>query len=231
MVAAPLPLMGMDGGVVLAAAAGGLVAGGAAVAFARRELRRRPGDGAARRGLLDRPALVAATTGLLWAGVAPGFGWSWPAAAAVWALTAGLVALAAADVDRHLLPRRLIYATGAAAGACILAGTLVSGDWGRLAVAAGAALVCAAGFALVRRIDRRGLGAGDVRLAGLLGLVLGWVGIPQLFVALLAGNLGGLLVSAVLLAAGRIGRRTPLPYGAFLAGGAIVAVLALPPGR
>lgn len=226
MLAARLRLRVMDGGLVVAAAAGGLAAGGAAVLFARREL----GDRPARMRTLEHPPLPAAVTALLWAGIAARLGWSWPTAAAL-VLTAGLVALTGADIDRHLLPRRLVYATGILAGACILAGTLVSSDWGRLAVAVGAAAACTAGFGLVRALDRRGLGAGDVRLAGLLGLVVGWVGIPQLFVALLAGNLGGLLVAAGLLAAGRIGRRTPLPYGAFLAGGAVVAVLALPPGR
>jgi leader peptidase (prepilin peptidase)/N-methyltransferase len=67
---------------------------------------------------------------------------------------------------------------------------------------------------------RGGLGMGDVKLAGMLGFVLGWTGVP----ALLIGTVVGGVVAAVLLSRER-GRRATMAYGPYLAFGAAVAIL------
>jgi leader peptidase (prepilin peptidase)/N-methyltransferase len=69
------------------------------------------------------------------------------------------------------------------------------------------------------------LGFGDVRLMAVIGLVLGWFGPVTLLVGLLMANAAGLIVIVGLMAAGRAQRDTPVPYGVFLAVGAILAVL------
>ena len=92
------------------------------------------------------------------------------------------------------------------------------------AVAGGAAL---AGCYLVLVLLRPGqLGLGDVKLAGLLGLGLGWLGWP----AVLTGSLLAFVLFAgcalALLAAGRVTRRTALPFGPFMLTGALLVLLA-----
>jgi leader peptidase (prepilin peptidase)/N-methyltransferase len=68
------------------------------------------------------------------------------------------------------------------------------------------------------------MGDGDVRLAGLLGLYLGWIGLAHIPVGLFLGFLAGSLAGIVALARGG-GRKTALPFGPFMAIGAVVAML------
>jgi leader peptidase (prepilin peptidase)/N-methyltransferase len=73
---------------------------------------------------------------------------------------------------------------------------------------------------------RGGLGMGDVKLAGALGLVLGKV----VFLALVVGTLGGAAAAiAILIRRGAAGRRTTIAYGPYLALGAVLAILLFEP--
>jgi leader peptidase (prepilin peptidase) / N-methyltransferase len=72
---------------------------------------------------------------------------------------------------------------------------------------------------------RGGLGMGDVKLAGMLGFVLGWAVLP----ALLVGTVAGGIAAFVLLAGGSRTRRATLAYGPYLAIGGMIAVLAANP--
>jgi leader peptidase (prepilin peptidase)/N-methyltransferase len=76
-------------------------------------------------------------------------------------------------------------------------------------------------FLVVFLINPRGMGMGDVKLAGLIGLVTGW---PLVIVALLIGILIGGLVAVVVLALRLKGRKDIIPYGTFLAIGPIVTL-------
>jgi leader peptidase (prepilin peptidase)/N-methyltransferase len=69
------------------------------------------------------------------------------------------------------------------------------------------------------------MGFGDVRLAALIGLYLGWLGLLQVPIGLFLGFLLGAVVGSVALVASRSGLRTKIPFGPFLAAGAILAVL------
>lgn len=164
-------------------------------------------------------------TAALWIGVALRFGWSWTTPAAD-VFCSGLVALACVDLERYLLPRRIVYTTAGISGAFLLAGAASGAEWGRLSVALGCAGFAFGMFFALNRLNPRWLGFGDVRLAGVLGLVLGWLGVPYLLVGLLAANLAGLAVAVPLIAAGRMKKATPVPYGVFLAVGSMVALLA-----
>jgi leader peptidase (prepilin peptidase) / N-methyltransferase len=72
----------------------------------------------------------------------------------------------------------------------------------------------------------RGMGRGDVKLAGVLGLYLGWLGWSSLLVGVFAGFLLGGLVGGALLALRRAGLRTQFPFGPSMLAGAFVAVFA-----
>lgn len=167
----------------------------------------------------------AAVAVVMAAAVGLRFGASWSAPGlAVWA--GGLGVLAVSDVERMILPKRLVYPTLAATLAwLVLAAAEMHGSWGRLAAAIGAAAV-AEGLFLVCALAWPGsLGFGDVRLVGLVGLGVGWVAPLLVGVAVSVGVVAAGVVALVGLGAGRLSRRTPLPLGAFLAVAGVVTVV------
>ncbi len=141
-------------------------------------------------------------------------------------LAAGIlgVLLACIDIACKRLPHALVVpATGVAAvGLTIVAA--ITGQWSHLFVAFGGAAALGAVFLLLFLIPGGGLGFGDVKLAVLLGLFLGWIGWR---VVLLGGLLPWLLngpVLLVLLVSGRVGRRSSVPFGPAMLTGALVAI-------
>ena len=69
-----------------------------------------------------------------------------------------------------------------------------------------------------------GMGFGDVKLSGVLGLYLGWLGWGVLAVGLFLGFLLGGVFGIALIATGRGGRKSAVPFGPFMLGGALLAV-------
>jgi leader peptidase (prepilin peptidase) / N-methyltransferase len=133
---------------------------------------------------------------------------------------AALIALAGIDYDHKLLPNRIVYPL---AGYGLIATVLVERDDLVEHVVAGAG---AFAFLLAAVIAYpRGMGMGDVKLAGAMGLFLGLSVIPALLVAFLAGSVVGL---AILAREGAAGRKKAIPFGVFLALGGVVGVLAGP---
>jgi leader peptidase (prepilin peptidase)/N-methyltransferase len=133
---------------------------------------------------------------------------------------AALIALAAIDLDHRLLPNKIVYplaAWGILATLLVQRSDLVE----HLAAGAGAFT-----FLLVAVIAYpRGMGMGDVKLAGAMGLFLGLSVIPALLVAFLSGSVVGL---AMIAREGASARKKAIPFGVFLALGGIVAILAGP---
>lgn len=123
-------------------------------------------------GLGWKSAVAAAVAGAL-VGVA--LGWTW--ALVLWVpLVPVSVALAVVDWRTRLLPTAVIRPTYAALVVLVLLGWAVTGDSDTVVRAALGWLVAGGLFAILWFIYPRGLGYGDVRLAGLLGIALGWVG-------------------------------------------------------
>jgi leader peptidase (prepilin peptidase)/N-methyltransferase len=172
------------------------------------------------------PAVELLTAGLF-AGLAARFGWDW-ALPAYLALFAGLVALSWIDVERLLLPKAIIYPTLAIVTALLLLASAANNDWHSMWVA----VVCAAGwwmaFWALNFISPRVLGYGDVRLAPLLGLGLGWLGWRYVFIGFFGANLIGAVIGLALIATKHIARQQRIPYGVFLALGTAIAVYAGP---
>jgi leader peptidase (prepilin peptidase) / N-methyltransferase len=133
---------------------------------------------------------------------------------------AALIALAAIDLDLKLLPNKIVYPLAVYG---VIATVLVDRDDLLENLIAGAA---AFAFLLLAVVAYpRGMGMGDVKLAGAMGLYLGLSVIPALLVAFLSGSLVGV---AILAREGSAGRKKAVPFGIFLALGGIVGVLAGP---
>lgn len=133
---------------------------------------------------------------------------------------AALIALAAIDFDHKLLPNKIVYPLAAYG---VIATLLVDRDDLVENLIAGAG---AFAFLLLAVIAYpRGMGMGDVKLAGAMGLYLGLSVIPALLTAFLTGSIVGVVIIA---REGAAGRKKAVPFGVFLALGGIVGVLAGP---
>jgi leader peptidase (prepilin peptidase) / N-methyltransferase len=146
--------------------------------------------------------------------------------AAFCALSAGLVGLSWIDLRTKRLPRGIIYVTAAIGVPLLCVAAIVRHEPRRIwmmALGAGIALVF---MGLVYVASRGGMGDGDVRLSPLLGAYLGWLNPGFVGVGLFLGFLFGSVVGVVMMAVGRGGRKTALPFGPFLAVGTVVAVWA-----
>jgi leader peptidase (prepilin peptidase)/N-methyltransferase len=136
-------------------------------------------------------------------------------------LVAMLVPVALIDLDHRVIPNKI---TGPAAALAIVLGLALDPAAVPEQLISGAA---AAGFLLVFVLAYpRGMGMGDVKLAGVLGLYLGRSVAVAILVAVLAGTVVGAMVIARLGI--KQGRKTAVPFGPFLALGGIVALLAGP---
>jgi leader peptidase (prepilin peptidase)/N-methyltransferase len=134
------------------------------------------------------------------------------------ALASVLVAVTVTDLDRRVIPNRILIA-GAVAGIAIVVPT----DPGSLPERALWAAV-ASGFLILGAVAHRdGMGMGDVKLAALMGLYLGSAVAPALVIALAAGGALGL---AILIREGTAARERAIPFAPFLALGGIVALWA-----
>lgn len=189
-----------------------------------------------------RYPLVEAGTGLVFAGVAVWFlltRWSsFDVDASPRRLVAALielvaflylgaigVALALIDRDTHTLPNRIVV-PGYVVGVVLLgASAVLRGDPGALLRAAigGAALFLF--YFVVAVAAPRGMGFGDVKLAGVLGLFLGYLGWAQLVVGAFAAFLLGGLFAVGLLLARRAGRRSGIPFGPWMIAGAWLGIV------
>jgi leader peptidase (prepilin peptidase) / N-methyltransferase len=162
------------------------------------------------------------------AAVLGGFGWRFGAQAALAAYAvfgAALVAVSAVDLEHMRIPNRIVYPTLFVMTPLLVVASAVDHRWGSLARAAIGGAVAFTAFFLLHLAVPKGMGFGDVRLAGVIGLGTGWLGLGHVFVAFAtAFVLGGVIGIGVMIATGG-GRKTKVPFGPFLAAGAVVAVL------
>ncbi|CAN5695361.1 A24 family peptidase [soil metagenome] len=172
----------------------------------------------------SRYPLIEGATGLLFALAAWKFG---PSGEAV--VFAGffftLVVLTVIDLEHLLLPNRIVYPAFIAGWIALSLLALATSEVARLGDAALGALIFGGFFTLVAFIYPAGMGGGDVKLAFVLGTFLGWLGVPGvvlvgMFLSFVLGALGGIITAA---ATGG-GRKTAVPFGPFLALGAVLAV-------
>lgn len=145
---------------------------------------------------------------------------------AVWLLLAPvLVLLTTVDRTVHRLPDVLTLPV--AGGVVLLLGAVsplpgAGGSW-TLALLGG--LVLSGAYFLLFVINPRGMGFGDVKLAITLGVALGWYGWDVLFVGAFAGFVLGAVYGLSLVVGRKAGRKTAMPFGPFMAAGALLGVL------
>lgn len=177
-----------------------------------------------------RYPVVEATTGLLFLAVVLRF---LPSAAtgaalighalvliALLYLMAVSVALTLIDLDTHTLPNRIVLPMYPVLAVLLLVSSALTGDWiAALRGLGGLALLGGVYLALAIAVPR-GMGFGDVKLAGALGLVLAYLGWGPLAVGAFGAFLLGGTFGIVLLAIRRAGRSTGIPFGPWMLLGA-----------
>jgi leader peptidase (prepilin peptidase)/N-methyltransferase len=175
---------------------------------------------------------LARTPGLGWGFAIAGAvtcGWvamslGWSAALPAW-LYLALVGLLLSWIDSRtcLLPTRIIAPSYAVVAALLIVASVVDEDWAALVRAALGWAIGGGTFFVMWLIYPKGLGYGDVRLAGLLAMALAWVGWPEFTVGMYAGFLLGGLVGGGLVLAQVVDRRR-YPFGPFMVLGALVGL-------
>lgn len=158
-------------------------------------------------------------------GAAPALVGLRPAAVGLAWFGGAAVVLAGVDLACHRLPDRVSYPAAVVVAAALLADAAVTGSWPALVRAAVSAVAAFAVATAAAAVSPEALGYGDVKLLGLLGLVLGWAGWGVLLGGVFAGLLVGAAASLVLLANRRVGWRTAVPFGPPLIVGAYVALV------
>lgn len=168
--------------------------------------------------------VVVAGTGALFAALGLRFGDSWVLPAYL-LLAASLVALSVIDLRHFLLPNRIIYPVTGASVALLVLAALAEGDSEALLRSFAGAVGAFVVFLALHLVSPRAMGFGDVRLAFLLGLDLGWLGGGEVVLGLLLGFVYGAVIGLVLIATGIRSRRDHIPFGPFMAAGALTALL------
>lgn len=166
------------------------------------------------------PAVEVAAGGIVVAGALHSTGPLQAAAQAAFLLAMLVVTLI--DLDHRIIPDE-ISVPGIALGILVCPVLGISRWEGIAGAAAGFSALFLVALAYRRLRGIEGMGGGDLKLAGMLGAFLGWKG---LLLTLVLGSFAGAVVGMVLIALGRGGGKTALPYGTFLAPAAALVALA-----
>ncbi|HEY6795551.1 MAG TPA: prepilin peptidase [Kineosporiaceae bacterium] len=172
---------------------------------------------------------VEAVTALAFAGVT---GWALHRPGTAWALPAFLylaavsIALAVIDQDTFRLPFTIVAPAYPVSAVLLGAASWAAHDRTAAVRALAGGAVLWGLYRLLHLVHPAGMGYGDVRLAGVLGMYLGWLGWSALAVGAFLGFAVGGVGGAVVLATRRSGLRTAIPYGPYLIAGAWLGVLA-----
>ncbi len=135
------------------------------------------------------------------------------------------VALALIDLDVKRLPNVIVLPSYLVGGLLLGMAALVQRDLSSYLTALLGMAALFSLYFLLAFIYPAGMGFGDVKLAGVLGLYLGWLGWSELLVGAFLGFLLGGVVGGGLMALGRATRKSKIPFGPFMLAGAFLAVL------
>jgi leader peptidase (prepilin peptidase)/N-methyltransferase len=136
------------------------------------------------------------------------------------------VALALIDIDVKRLPNAIVLPSYAVCAVLLGLAAVAEGDFSSYA-RAGLGMAALFGlYFLLAFIYPAGMGFGDVKLAGVLGMYLGWLGWAEVVTGGFLGFLFGGLVGGALMAVHRAGRKSQIPFGPFMLLGAFVAIFA-----
>lgn len=148
----------------------------------------------------------------------------------VWALPAFLylagisIALTLIDLDTQTLPNKIVVPSIAVGLVLLAVASAGTANWGALLSAVAGSATLFGFYLIVAIISPRGMGMGDVKLAAVLGLYLGWLGWGVLAVGAFAAFLLGGLFAIALLIGRKARRRTAIPFGPWMIAGAWLGI-------
>jgi leader peptidase (prepilin peptidase) / N-methyltransferase len=175
------------------------------------------------RRLAVRPPVIEVGTALLFVLAVLELRLSWELPAFLFLAAAGVL-LTVIDLQHRLLPNRVVLPSIGIGTALLALAALAGQEWSSLLRAMLGAVVLFSVFLVLALIAPRGMGMGDVKLAALLGLALGWVSWGAVLVGAAAGFVVQAVVAVLLLASRRIGLRGELPFGPAMLLGAVLAL-------
>ena len=129
------------------------------------------------------------------------------------------------DARTHRLPNRIVLPTLAGLGVLVIAEAIFLADATRLVRALGGMVILAVFYGVLRMISASGMGGGDVKLAAVIGLLLGWHGWQQLAVGAAAAFVLGALYALALVAMRRADGSTRIAFGPWMILGAAWGVV------
>ncbi len=181
-------------------------------------------------GISIRYPVVEVLCGLLWLGVFwhPGLPWtpamqSWTFPAELWPglfCVTVLLTVSGIDLDEQIIPNRIILPSIAIGLVALGVVSIVRSDYHIILHAVYGMLIGGGFLGIIAFLAPRGMGMGDAKLGAFIGIFLGFYVLAGLLIAFLLGS----IISIILLATKRKGRRDRIPFGPFLAMGGILAL-------
>jgi leader peptidase (prepilin peptidase)/N-methyltransferase len=166
----------------------------------------------------------ALITAITFGALAWRFGLAWILPALL-VFAAASTVLALVDLAEKRLPNAVIFPTLAAVAVLLLVATWLSGEWIALLWAAVGSAGMFVVYFVLALISPSSMGMGDVKLALVIGLLLGWFGLNAWLIGLLAAFVVGGLVALVALLLRQVTLRGSIPFGPSMLAGALVALL------
>ncbi|MFF2370608.1 prepilin peptidase [Agromyces sp. NPDC058110] len=197
-------------------------------ALVQRALRTPAGIGEERMPRRTVRVLSAAITGVTFGLLGLRFG-AWPLLPALLVFAAGATVLALVDLIEHRLPNTVVFTTLGVVAVFVGFASLFTARAAPALYALGGAAAMFAVYLLLALISPGAMGMGDVKLALLIGFVLGWFGLTAWLIGLLGAFVIGGVIAIVGLAARRVTLRGSIPFGPSMLAGAIVALVLVGP--
>jgi leader peptidase (prepilin peptidase)/N-methyltransferase len=171
-----------------------------------------------------RTSAAAVVTGVLWAAATHAVQ-PFLALTPFLAFLALAVAVSFTDLSHRLVPRQLLYGGLGVIVPLLVIVSAVEHTWSHLFWAAICGAAAFAVFFVIWFLVPRGMGFGDVRLSGVIGLTVGYLGVVHAYVAFLVGFVVGVVFGLVLMVGSSAGRKTRIPFAPALCIGAVVAIV------
>lgn len=146
-------------------------------------------------------------------------------AAYAWFAAVSIV-LTLIDLDTRRLPDAVVLPSLGVLAVLLVLAAILDADLAPLIGGAVGAAALFAFYLLLSIVRPGGMGGGDVKLAAMIGLMLGWLGWGSLVVGAFAAFLLGGVAGVALIVAGRATRRTSIPFGPWMLAGAWIGILA-----
>lgn len=136
------------------------------------------------------------------------------------------IALTVIDLDTHRLPNAIVLPSYLVGGILLAFVSLLSGDWGASLRAFLGMVALYAFYFVLRWVSRTGMGGGDVKLAGVIGMYLAYLGWDAFAIGAFAAFVLGGIFGLGLLIARRAGRKSAIPFGPWMIAGAWTGIFA-----